>query len=133
MRIGSAFALSAALTLCACGGSGGGGGGGTCNPGATAAFTIKSTGITPAAVCVLPGPLPNGVVSFNNADTVVHTVTSTDCSAELNGLGSIAPSGTATANFGAAQKTCTFSVNPGNTPFQGTIGVTSAPAQGPGY
>lgn len=130
MRIGSAFAVSAVVALCACGGGGGGGGGGTCNPGATAAFTIRSTGITPTAVCVLP----SGTVSFNNADAVAHTVTSTDCAAELSGLGSItANGGTATASFGTTQKTCTFSVNPGNAPFQGTIGVTSVPQQGPGY
>jgi plastocyanin len=130
MRLGSAFVVSAALALCACGGSGGGGGGGTCNPGATAAITIKSTGITPTAVCVLP----SGTVSFNNTDTAAHTFTSADCAAELSNV-AIPASASHTVTFGANQETCTFHdvAAPSNAAFQGTIGVTSVPAQGPGY
>lgn len=128
MRIGSAFVLSAAVALCACGGSSNSGGG-SCNPGATAAFTIKSTGISPAANCVQP----NGSVSFTNTDTSAHTVSSSDCS-ELNALGSVAPNnGSVTATFGAAQKTCTFSVTPGTAAFLGTLGVTTVVQSGPGY
>lgn len=129
MRTRTAFALSAAALLAACGGGGGGGGGGSCNPGATASFTIKNTGITPTANCVQP----NGSVSFTNTDTSAHTVTSADCP-ELNALGSVAANnGTVTATFGATQKTCTFTVTPGGTAFQGTLGVTNVVQTGPGY
>lgn len=130
MRISGSFALSAAVALCACGGSGGGGGGsGTCNPGATAAITIRSTGITPTAVCVLP----TGTVSFNNTDTAAHSFTSADCPVELSNV-AIPASGTHSVTF-PNQETCTFHdvAAPSNAAFQGTIGVTSAPAQGPGY
>lgn len=131
MRVGSAFVLSVAVALCACGGSGGGGGGGgTCNPGATASFTITSTGISPSANCVQL----TGQVSFNNTGTAAHTITSGDC-AELNNVTVAAPpSVTPPVTFAAtASKTCTFSVSPGGAAFQGTLAVTNAVAQGPGY
>lgn len=133
MRLGSSFALSAVVALCACGGSSSGGGNGTCNPGATAAITISHTGISPSAVCVLPS---GGSVAFNNTDTTQHDIesSSVDCP-ELN-VGAIAGGTHGTATFSTAtQKTCTFhdAVNASNTAFQGTVAVTSAPAQGPGY
>jgi hypothetical protein len=129
MRIGSSFALSAVVALCACGGSSGGGGGSTCNPGATAAFTVSGTGISPTAVCVLP----SGTVSFNNTSATARTFASGDCP-ELNNL-AVAASATTPVLFGATQKTCTFhdAANASNAAFQGTVAVTSAPAQGPGY
>jgi plastocyanin len=130
MRTGTSFALSAAALLAACGGSGGGNGGGSCNPGSTAAFTIKNTGISPSANCVQL----TGTVSFNNTDTAAHTITSPDCTELNNVTVSAPPSGTQTVTFAAAaSKICTFSVSPGGTAFQGTLAVTNAVAQGPGY
>ncbi len=130
MRTGSAFALSAAALLAACGGSGGGNGSGSCNPGATASFTINRTGITPSAACVQL----TGAVSFNNTDTAAHTLTSGDCTELNNVTVAAAPAVTAPVQFNAtSSKTCTFSVSPGGSSFQGTLAVTNAVAQGPGY
>lgn len=131
MRLGTYLALSAAAAILGgCGGSSNSGGGNTCNPGTTAAITIKSTGVSPVAVCVLPG----GSVTFTNSDTATHDLVSDGTCPELN-TGPLAGSGgTVTLTFPTA-KTCSFhdSVNASNTAFQGTVAVTTAPATGPGY
>ncbi|HEY6002149.1 MAG TPA: hypothetical protein VIV57_04685 [Anaeromyxobacter sp.] len=129
-RLGIYLALSAAAAvLGGCGGPSNGGGG--CTPGASAAITIKSTGVSPTAVCVLPG----GSVTFTNSDTVQqHEIVSDGTCPELD-TGVLAQSGgTVTLVFPTA-KTCAFhdSVNASNTAFQGTVAVTSAPVSGPGY
>jgi hypothetical protein len=127
MRIGIAFALcTAAASLGGCGGSGDGGG---CNPGASAAVAIRSTGVSPTAVCVLPA----GAVTFTNLDTVSHEIVSDATCAELN-TGVIAPSASATRTLGSA-KVCSFhdSAAPTNAAFQGTIAVATVMVSGPGY
>jgi plastocyanin len=129
MRLGIYLALcAAAASLGGCGGTGNGGGG-TCNPGATASITIKNTGVSPTAVCVLP----TGSVTFTNSDTVQHDLVSDGTCPELD-TGIIAASASAMVTFPTA-KVCAFhdTVNPSNTAFQGTVAVTTAPATGPGY
>jgi plastocyanin len=119
-----------ATLLGACGGSQSSGGGtGTCTPGSTASFSIMSTGVTPKAVCVLPG----GTVTFMNADTAQHDIESGTTCTQLN-LGVIAAGGSATATFPTVE-VCPFhdQLNPTNTAFQGNVYVTTAPAPGPGY
>ncbi len=129
----SITALAAtALGLAACGGSSGtttGGGTGSCTPGTTATFNIASTGVSPKAVCVLPG----GTVRFNNNDTVAHDIQSDGSCAELD-LGSIAPASFKSATFPNLGN-CGFrdAGAPTATAFQGTVAVTDAPATGPGY
>ncbi len=130
MRTRSGLALPAVMALLgACGGDDTGDGSGSCTPGASAAFTITSTGVSPKAVCVLPG----GSVTFTNNDAVPHDIQSGGVCTELN-LGVIAPSASATAMFPVTQ-VCTFhdAGAPSNAAFQGTVAVTSAPATGPGY
>lgn len=133
MTRGTCFALcSAAVLLGACGGSmNNSGGGTTCNPGGTAAITIKSTGMSPMNVCVLP----SGTLTFTNSDTVPHDMVSDATCPELN-TGPIAPSGgIAMVTFTNTSKICSFkdSLNPSNTAFQGFVNVTTAPVGGPGY
>ncbi len=122
--------LVAAASLAGCGGSpsGGNGGGGSCTPGATASITIRSSGITPTAVCVLP----TGSLTFTNSDTAAHDIESGTCT-DLN-LGSIAAGASRVATFSTTE-TCPFhdAGSPSNTAFQGTVAVTTAPASGPGY
>jgi plastocyanin len=131
MRLGIQLALSAALVLVAgCGGSSNSGGGmGTCNPGATATIQIKSTGISPTAVCVLPA----GSVTFQNSDTKQHQMVSDATCTELD-TGIIAAGASAVVTFPNA-KTCSFhdAQNPAVTAFDGTVAVTTAPVGGPGY
>lgn len=126
--------LTSILTLTllgACGGSSSGGSSGTstCTPGSTASFSITSTGVTPKAVCVLPG----GMVTFKNNDTAQHDIESGTTCTQLN-LGVIAAGSSATATMPTAE-ICQFhdQLNPTNTAFQGTVAVTTAPAPGPGY
>jgi plastocyanin len=132
MTRGTCFALCSVATLLgACGGSmNNNNGSGSCNPGGTAAITIKSSGMTPMNVCVLP----SGTVTFTNSDTAPHDMVSDATCPELN-TGSIAPSTTATVTFANTTKVCSFhdSLNPSNTAFQGFVNVTTAPVGGPGY
>jgi len=129
MRFVLAFALcAAALSLGGCGGGSSGGGPGFCNPGQTAAVTIRSTGFTPNNVCVQPN---GGQLFFNNQDTVAHTIVSPDCT-ELN-VGPIAPAGSLPATFGGAgNKTCSFhdSVNASNAAFNGSVAVNTGQVTG---
>jgi plastocyanin len=129
MRVGISLALcAAAASLGACGGSSNSGGG-TCTPGSTASITIKSTGVTPMAVCIVPG----GSVTFTNTDTATHELVSDASCTELD-TGMLGSGATAMVTFPSA-KTCSFhdSVSASNTAFQGTVAVTSAPVGGPGY
>lgn len=120
-----------ATLLGACGGSSsdGSSGTGSCTPGSTASISITSTGVTPKAVCVLPG----GTVTFKNNDTAQHDIESGTTCTQLN-LGVIAAGGTATATLPTAE-ICPFhdQLNPTNTAFQGTVAVTTGPVGGPGY
>ena len=133
MRRAAMAAMGAAvLGLASCGeggGTTGGGGGNTCTPGTTAAFSIAASGVSPRAVCVLPG----GTVRFSNNDTVAHDIQSDGSCAELN-LGSIAPGSSRSATFPTIGN-CGFrdAGAPTNTAFQGLVAVTDAPATGPGY
>jgi plastocyanin len=90
--------------------------------------TINASGLSPQAVCVRPG----GSVTFVNADTQPHDIQSDGCS-ELD-LGVIAPAGRKVARFDTAQ-TCTFhdAANPANASYQGTVAVSEAQVEGPGY
>lgn len=129
-RVGWMVSLAAAAGLAGCGGGDEpGGGGNRCTPGTTAAFTITASGVSPAAVCVLP----NGTVTFTNGDSVAHEIQSSGICSELN-LGAIAPGASKGATF-AAVAVCTFrdAGAPNDTRFQGTVAVTTAPAEGPGY
>lgn len=132
MTRGTCLALCSAATLLgACGGSSNNNSGATCNPGGTAAITIKSTGMSPMNVCVLP----SGTLTFTNSDTAPHDMVSDATCPELN-TGSIAPSGgTAMVTFANTAKICSFhdSLNASNPAFQGFVNVTTAPVGGPGY
>lgn len=128
-RASGLLALAVAF-LGACGGSDSPGSGtGRCTPTAAATVTLTSAGVTPKAVCVLPG----GTVTFVNNDAVAHDIQSDGGCPEVS-VGSIAPTTNKVATFPAAQ-TCTFhdAVNPAATAFQGTVAVSSAPTEGPGY
>jgi len=123
-------ALVALVALASCGGDGGGGGEtGTCNPSSTAAITISASGVSPTAVCVLPG----GTVTFTNSDSAQHDIEPIgNCPALA--LGQLAPSESKTATFSSAQ-ICTFedADNAGNAAFQGTVAVSQTTTTGPGY
>jgi hypothetical protein len=128
MRLGIYLALTAAaVSLGGCGGPSGGGGN-TCNPGMAATITINSTGVTPAAVCVLP----TGTVTFTNSSNAPHRLVSTAC-LDLD-TGVIAISTSVMKPFPTAE-TCAFQDfdAPSDTRFQGTVAVTTAPVGGPGY
>lgn len=130
MKAGIGLVVSLAVPLlAACGGGGNDGGNGTCTPGPAATIRITSSGVSPMAVCVLP----TGTVTFTNNDSVAHDIESGATCTELN-LGSIAASQSKAATFPTTQ-VCPFhdAGAPSNTAFQGTVAVTSAPAQGPGY
>jgi plastocyanin len=129
MKQASRLLVVAAVTLAACGGSDSGSGAGTCTPSSSATVTINAGGLSPQAVCVRPG----GSVTFVNADTQPHDIESTGGCPELN-LGVIAPAGRKVARFDTAQ-TCTFhdAANPANASFQGTVAVSEAQVEGPGY
>jgi hypothetical protein len=122
-----AIAMVAGALACGGGGSSGGSGG-SCTPGSTASMTLTSSGVSPKAVCVLPG----GTVTFTNNDAAAHDIEGSGCT-ELN-LGPIAPAASKSATFPTSE-TCTFhdAGSPSNAAFQGTVAVTSAPASGPGY
>ena len=122
--------IVAATLLGACGGNDGGGGGtGTCNPGPTATITIRATGVTPKAVCVVP----TGTVTFTNSDTAPHDIESGATCPQLN-LGVIAAGGSQMATLPTAA-VCPFhdQLDPTNTAFQGTVAVSSGQVGGPGY
>jgi plastocyanin len=122
------FLLVPLLGACG-GGAGDGGGSGTCTPGSTASIRITSSGVSPTAVCVLPG----GTVTFTNNDSAAHDIESGATCTELN-LGSIAAAQSKSATLPTVE-VCPFhdAGAPSNMAFQGTVAVTSAPAQGPGY
>ncbi len=125
-RLGLAFGLAAALSAC---GGGSSDSGSTCTPGGTAAFTIGASGVSPGAVCVLPG----GAVTFTNTDTVAHSVASSDAVCPALDLGAIDPSGSKTATLPSVA-TCRFRDPnaPTNTAFQGVVAVTLQTVSGGG-
>jgi plastocyanin len=133
MRVGTWGTVIAATVLAACGGgSSSTQGNGSCTPGQSAAVTIAAAGVSPKAVCVLPG----GTVTFNNQDTVAHGLEESPQVAGCTGLnlGAIAAGQAATAQFPTAA-TCTYHDTsvPNDDKFKGTVAVTSGPATGPGY
>ncbi len=125
--------LAAAALLGACGGgSSSSQGNGSCTPGQSASFSIGSSGLSPLAVCVVPG----GTVTFTNHDSVSHDIaasTSDAACAPLN-LGAIAAGQAATAMFPTAA-VCTFhdAAHASVAAFQGTVAVTTSQMTGPGY
>lgn len=102
---------------------------GTCTPGQTADVGIASSGVSPKAVCVVPG----GTVTFTNHDTVSHDIESSGPCPQLN-LGPIAAGQAATATLPTAA-TCTFedATRPSDDAFQGLVQVSTATTSGPGY
>jgi len=134
MKAGARSILMAAAVVF--GGCGGGSsstsGSGSCSPGQSAAISIASTGVSPKAVCVLPG----GTVTFTNHDSVAHDVEQSGSVPACTGLnlGAIAAGQPGTAMFPTAA-TCQFldATRSSDTAFQGTVAVTTAPATGPGY
>jgi plastocyanin len=126
-----AIGVTAAVTMsCGGGGGGGGGGSGTCTPVVERTMTISATGVSPTAVCVLPG----GRVTFTNNDTVAHDVQG-DASCSALNLGTIAPTTSKVATLPAVQ-TCTFhdtGTFATNVAFQGTVAVATAVVSGAGY
>lgn len=127
MKTGTRMAPITAILLVACGGANGGSG--SCNPGSIAAIVIKAGGVTPAAVCVLPG----GSVTFTNEDTAAHDIQSGAACPQLN-LGPIPAGESRMATFPTVA-TCSFrdELQPTNAAFQGLVSVTTGPVQGPGY
>jgi plastocyanin len=127
-RAGNLLVTAAVLLAGGCGG-GADGGGGSCTPTGSATLTLSASGVTPKAVCVLPG----GSVTFVNDDTVAHTIAGDGACAALD-VGPIASMGSEAATF-PTEQVCQFheSAQPTNTAFQGTVAVTTAPATGPGY
>jgi plastocyanin len=118
--------VAAALGLAACGG--GGGGAATCTPGQSASMTIKSTGISPTNVCVLPA----GSVTFTNSDAVPHHIEFD--AATCPTVPEIAAGSSQQATFPSTVMNCSF--HDGNNPaaaFSGTVAVTSAVVSGGGY
>ena len=129
MRFAAGLAtVAAALGLAACGGGGGGGGAASCSPGQTASMTIKSTGISPTNVCVLP----SGSVTFTNSDTVPHHLEFDDPSCPT--IPEIAAGSSQQATFPGTTIPCTFhDANNAAAAFSGTVAVTSAQVSGGGY
>jgi hypothetical protein len=123
--------LVAAMGLQACGGSDSPatGGSGTCSPASSARITLASTGISPKAVCVLPG----GTVTFVNGDVATHDMEPVGTCTATN-FGPVAAAGTRVVTFPSAQ-TCNFqdAGSPSSTAFQGTVAVSDAPTTGAGY
>jgi plastocyanin len=132
MRLAPAFALcTAALSLGGCGGgSDTGGGTARCNPGTSASMTIRNTGLTPAAVCVVP----TGTVTFTNQDTVPHDLVADDPSCTELNTGVMQPAASVPKTFPDA-KTCAFhdNLNPAAAAFKGTVAVNAGQVEGPGY
>lgn len=133
MRRTMAAVVGAALVvgLVGCGSdtSGGGGGSGACSLGTSATVTIGATGVSPKAVCVVPG----STVTFANADAVAHTLApdaATGCA--LLAVGPIAPGASAPVTFPAALF-CAYhdAANPSATAFQGSVSVATPGT--PGY
>ncbi len=133
MRITFLSPLVATVALLgACGGSSSSSGGGsTCTPTMSPTMTLKSTGVTPMAVCVLP----TGTVTFTNTDTASHDIEDTGTTCPQLNLGAIAAGTSKTTVAFPTVMVCTFhdQLNPTNTSFQGTVAVTNAPQPGPGY
>ena len=126
MRVAHCITLLVGTALLgACGGTSSSGGGAGCAMTATA--SIAAAGVTPKAICVVPG----GSVTFTNGDTAQHNmaVTGTSCPA---GPGLLNPGASGTATFPTATA-CQFhdALAPTNTAFQGNIAVNAAPP--PGY
>ncbi len=133
MRAGAVSILIAAAAIAGCGGgSSSKQGNGSCTPGQSAAMSITSTGLSPLAVCVLPG----GTVTITNHDSVAHDIEASGTTSGCTGLnlGSIAAGQAATAMFPTAA-TCPLhdAAHASDTAFQGNVYVTTAPATGPGY
>jgi plastocyanin len=133
MKAGAFSTLIAAALLAACGGgSSSSQGNGGCTPGGSASVTIAATGVSPKAVCVLPG----GTVTFTNQDSAAHDIEQNGSITSCTGLnlGAIAAGQAATAPFPAAA-TCGYedAGHATDDRFQGTVAVTSVPATGPGY
>jgi len=129
MKLPACLTLGAlALLLGGCGGDGGGGSG-TCTPSSSVQITITASGVSPTLVCVLP----DGAVTFRNDDTVEHDIQSGAGCPALN-LGPIPASTSKVATFVDPQ-TCPFHDEkaPTNMAFQGTVAVSAAPTEVPGY
>jgi plastocyanin len=93
-------------------------------PQASATIDLKSSGASPSIVTVLPG----APVTFHNRDNVSHQVDSagtTPCP-ELSGP-VLAPGGSFRAVMAIKFETCRFvdRLNPSDTKFSGTIGVSN--------
>jgi plastocyanin len=131
MRFVLAFALcTAGLSLGGCGGGSTGGGGGSCTPTGATSVTIRSTGLTPANVCVRT----TGTVTFTNQDTVAHTLASDALCPEFSSVVVAANGGTANVVFTAATaKVCIYAAAPTGAAFQGTVAVSDGIVEGPGY
>jgi plastocyanin len=117
--------------LAACGSDTTSGGGGTpgCTLSSAGTVTISSTGVSPKAVCVIPG----STVTFTNADTVSHTLApdaATGCA--LLNVGPIAASQSVPVVFPAVLN-CAYhdAASPTNTAFQGSVSVATPGT--PGY
>jgi plastocyanin len=127
MRFAAGLAtVAAVLGLAACGG-GGGGGSATCTPGQTASMTIKSTGLSPTNVCVLP----TGSVTFTNSDTVPHHLEFNDTTS-CPTIPEIAAGTSPQVTFPTAA-TCTFHDASNAPAFSGTVAVTAGTVSGGGY
>lgn len=130
-RVPSLLAGVAVVVVAACGDSAPAGtGAATCTPGTTASMGIAASGVSPKAVCVLPG----GTVTFTNSTAAQHEIeVDSPCSA-TNG-GTIAAGATRTLTFPTAQ-VCTFR-DPTAAPgvagtFVGTVAVTTVTVGGGG-
>ena len=122
-------AIVAGLAGCGSDTSSGGGGSGACSLGTSATVTIASTGVSPKAVCVVPG----SVVTFTNTDAVAHTLApdaATGCA--LLAVGPIAAGASTPVTFPAALF-CAYhdAANPSATAFQGSVSVATPGT--PGY
>jgi plastocyanin len=129
-RAGVSLFAVVAVALGACGGgSSSGGSSGTCNPSSAASMTLSSSGVTPKAVCVVPG----GTVTFRNSDTVQHDIQGDTAACAVLNTGGIDPNTSKSVTLQTTQ-TCGFhDGDSANAAFDGTVAVTSAPATGPGY
>lgn len=122
-------AVAWVVVLGACGGGESGGGDTVCNPSGSATMTLTASGVTPKAVCVLPG----GTVTFRNNDTVAHDIAGDGACSAL-ALTAIAPSTSRSTTF-PTEQSCPFheAASPTNEAFKGTVFVTPLPQSGPGH
>ena len=131
-RAPSLLAGVVVVVVAACGDSAPTGtGAATCTPGTTASMGIAASGVSPKAVCVLPG----GAVTFTNSTADQHEIeVDSPCSA-TNG-GTIAAGAARILTF-PVEQVCTFRdpTVTGTTAanFTGTVGVSTVVVGGGGY